>query len=142
MMDSSRKPLMAMFSVRGIGVAVSVSRCTSARSAFSASFWRTPMLLPFLDPDRIVAKIMEGVERNHAYVKEPFMVKSVDILRGALPQIRSRRGRDSPTSNGLRLSTRGIGSAFRLRSLPGLPRPAIRLHGYRRMLEPPLQPPR
>jgi all-trans-retinol dehydrogenase (NAD+) len=47
---------------------------------------RTPMLLPFLDPDRIVAKIMEGVERNHAYVKEPFMVKSVDILRGALPQ--------------------------------------------------------
>ncbi|MNI85781.1 hypothetical protein D3C73_1428040 [compost metagenome] len=33
---------MAMFSVRGIGVAVSVSRCTLARSAFSASFWRTP----------------------------------------------------------------------------------------------------
>ncbi|HEX5276238.1 MAG TPA: SDR family oxidoreductase [Fluviicoccus sp.] len=47
---------------------------------------RTPKLLPFLDPERIVAKIMEGVEKNHAYVKEPFMVKSVDILKGALPQ--------------------------------------------------------
>ena len=42
MMDRSRSPAMAMFSVRGIGVAVSVSRCTLARSAFSASFWRTP----------------------------------------------------------------------------------------------------
>ena len=47
---------------------------------------RTPKLLPFLDPDHIVAKIMDGVEKNHAYVKEPFMVKSVDLLRGMLPQ--------------------------------------------------------
>ena len=31
-----------MFSVRGIGVAVRVNKFTSARSFFSASFWRTP----------------------------------------------------------------------------------------------------
>ena len=42
MIDRSRRPAMAMLSVRGIGVAVRVSRCTLARSAFSASFWRTP----------------------------------------------------------------------------------------------------
>ncbi len=42
MMERSRKPAIAMFSVRGIGVAVSVSRCTLARSFFNASFWRTP----------------------------------------------------------------------------------------------------
>ncbi len=42
MIDRSRRPAIAMFSVRGIGVAVSVSRSTSARSFFSASFWRTP----------------------------------------------------------------------------------------------------
>ena len=42
MIDRSRRPAMAMFKVRGIGVAVRVSRCTLARSAFSASFWRTP----------------------------------------------------------------------------------------------------
>lgn len=47
---------------------------------------RTPKLLPFLEPDKIVAKIMDGVEKNHPYVKEPFMVKSVDLLKGALPQ--------------------------------------------------------
>jgi hypothetical protein len=32
--DRSRRPPSAMFSVRGIGVAVSVSTCTSARSVF------------------------------------------------------------------------------------------------------------
>lgn len=47
---------------------------------------RTPKLLPFLEPDRIVGKILEAVERNQVYVREPFLVKSVDILRGALPQ--------------------------------------------------------
>ena len=40
--DRSRRPAIAMFSVRGIGVAVIVSRSTSARSFFSCSFWRTP----------------------------------------------------------------------------------------------------
>ena len=40
--DRSRKPPSAMFSVRGIGVAVSVSTCTSARSVFSFSLSRTP----------------------------------------------------------------------------------------------------
>ena len=29
---------------------------------------------------------MEGIEHNAAFVKEPFAVKSVDILRGALSQ--------------------------------------------------------
>ena len=40
--DRSRSPPSAMFSVRGIGVAVSVSTCTSARSVLSFSLSRTP----------------------------------------------------------------------------------------------------
>ena len=40
--DRSRRPPSAMFSVRGIGVAVSVSTCTSARSVLSFSLSRTP----------------------------------------------------------------------------------------------------
>ena len=40
--DRSRRPPSAMFSVRGMGVAVSVSTCTSARSVFSFSLSRTP----------------------------------------------------------------------------------------------------
>ncbi|CRZ71112.1 Uncharacterised protein [Vibrio cholerae] len=40
--DRSRIPLMAMLSVRGIGVAVRVRISTSARIALTFSFWRTP----------------------------------------------------------------------------------------------------
>ncbi|MNS96837.1 hypothetical protein D3C72_1311530 [compost metagenome] len=42
MIDRSRMPDTAMFSVRGIGVAVRVRMSTSLRSALSCSFWRTP----------------------------------------------------------------------------------------------------
>ena len=42
MTDISRTPVSASCSVRGIGVAVSVSTCTSARSAFSRSLCPTP----------------------------------------------------------------------------------------------------
>ena len=40
--DRSRTPDSASCSVRGMGVAVSVSTCTSALSAFSRSLWLTP----------------------------------------------------------------------------------------------------
>ena len=42
MIDISRTPVSASCSVRGIGVAVSVSTCTSAFSAFSRSLCATP----------------------------------------------------------------------------------------------------
>ncbi|MDT4885411.1 hypothetical protein FQZ97_1216430 [compost metagenome] len=42
MIDRSRMPATAMFSVRGIGVAVRVRMSTSLRRAFNCSFWRTP----------------------------------------------------------------------------------------------------
>ena len=42
MIDRSRTPVSASCSVRGIGVAVSVSTCTSARSSLSRSLCATP----------------------------------------------------------------------------------------------------
>ena len=42
MIDNSRTPVSASCSVRGIGVALKVSTCTSARSCFSRSLWLTP----------------------------------------------------------------------------------------------------
>ena len=42
MMEISRRPLMAICSVRGMGVAVSVSTSTCERSSFSRSLWVTP----------------------------------------------------------------------------------------------------
>ena len=42
MIESSRTPVIASCSVRGIGVADSVSTCTSARSSFKRSLWPTP----------------------------------------------------------------------------------------------------
>lgn len=47
---------------------------------------KAPSLLPLLTPEKIVAKIMAGIETNAPFVKEPFAVKSVDILRAALSQ--------------------------------------------------------
>ena len=43
-------------------------------------------LLPFLTPEKIVNSIMDVVERNAPFVKEPFMVKSSELLKGILPQ--------------------------------------------------------
>ncbi len=46
---------------------------------------KPPLLIPWLTPDYIVAKIIEGIEKEKAFVKEPFMVKYVDLLKGVLP---------------------------------------------------------
>ncbi len=41
--------------------------------------------IPILKPDFIVDKILEGVKNNATSVREPFMTKTVPILRGILP---------------------------------------------------------
>ncbi len=46
---------------------------------------KAPLLLPWLKPETIVRKIIRGVECNSAFVKEPFVVKYVDLLKGILP---------------------------------------------------------
>jgi hypothetical protein len=51
MTESSRSPVIAICSVRGIGVAVSVSMCTSARSCFSRSLCVDPEALFLVDDD-------------------------------------------------------------------------------------------
>ena len=57
MIDSSRTPVIASCSVRGIGVADSVSTCTSARSSFSRSLWRDAEMLLLVDHDE--AEVLE-----------------------------------------------------------------------------------
>jgi all-trans-retinol dehydrogenase (NAD+) len=46
---------------------------------------KAPLLLPWLKPDVIVEKIIQGIESNRAFIKEPFVVKWVDLLKGILP---------------------------------------------------------
>lgn len=46
---------------------------------------KAPLVLPWLKPETIVHKIILGMERNSPFVKEPFMVKTVDLLKGILP---------------------------------------------------------
>lgn len=46
---------------------------------------KAPLLLPWLTPETIVNKIIFGIEKNKAFVKEPFVVKWVDFLKGILP---------------------------------------------------------
>lgn len=46
---------------------------------------KAPLILPWLSPETIVRKIIIGMERNSPFIKEPFMVKTVELLRGLLP---------------------------------------------------------
>ncbi|MFA6236337.1 MAG: SDR family NAD(P)-dependent oxidoreductase [Bacteriovorax sp.] len=46
---------------------------------------KAPLVLPWLKPETIVNKIIAGMEQNVAFVKEPFMVKTIDLLKGILP---------------------------------------------------------
>lgn len=46
---------------------------------------KTPWLTPILDPHFVVNEIMKGVRYNKIVVREPFMVKSLPLLRGLLP---------------------------------------------------------
>lgn len=44
-----------------------------------------PLLVPILKPEKIVSDIIKAIEQNKKYVKQPFMVKVVPLLRGILP---------------------------------------------------------
>lgn len=46
---------------------------------------KPPMLLPWLKPETIVEKIIQGIEQNSAFIREPFVVKWIDFLKGVLP---------------------------------------------------------
>lgn len=46
---------------------------------------RAPFFLPWLKPEVIVDKIILGIQNNSPFVKEPFLVKGVDFLKGVLP---------------------------------------------------------
>lgn len=46
---------------------------------------KAPFLLPWLTPEVIVNKIIDGMIYKKAFVKEPFLVKWVDFLKGILP---------------------------------------------------------
>jgi short-subunit dehydrogenase len=46
-----------------------------------------PFIMPLLAPERICAKIVEGVERNAAFVREPGIVKVLELLRGVTPRV-------------------------------------------------------
>ena len=44
-----------------------------------------PLFVPWLRPGDIVVKIIQGIEKNCAFVREPFMVKWLDLFKGILP---------------------------------------------------------
>jgi all-trans-retinol dehydrogenase (NAD+) len=50
---------------------------------------KAPIVMPMLTPESITDKILHGVENNAAFVKEPFIVKAIDLLQA------SRRSRCS-----------------------------------------------
>ncbi len=46
---------------------------------------KAPFLIPLLNPKKISAKILDAVEKEKFYLKEPFMIKLSTFVRGILP---------------------------------------------------------
>ena len=46
---------------------------------------QAPMLTPLLEPDFVAQKVIESVEKNKLYVREPSMVKLTPLIRALLP---------------------------------------------------------
>jgi short-subunit dehydrogenase len=46
---------------------------------------KSPMLTPIMEPDFIVDKIMQAVKNDEIILMEPFMTKTIPLLRGILP---------------------------------------------------------
>src|SRR5690606_7399199 len=46
---------------------------------------KAPHLMPILQPERVVDRIVDGIQRDRRYVREPLVVKTVPLLRALLP---------------------------------------------------------
>ena len=46
---------------------------------------KAPLLIPVLEPENICAKILNAVEKEKIYLREPFIVKLSPFIRGILP---------------------------------------------------------
>lgn len=46
---------------------------------------KPPMLTPILTPEKLAAKIVEGVQEDKIFINEPFMVKTIPLLKGLFP---------------------------------------------------------
>lgn len=46
---------------------------------------KAPILVPILEPEDICEKIIRAVEKNKIFVRAPFMVKFIPLLKGLLP---------------------------------------------------------
>lgn len=46
---------------------------------------KAPLLIPFLDAEKISAKILHSVEKDKFYLREPFIIKFSPLIRGILP---------------------------------------------------------
>lgn len=44
-----------------------------------------PVMTPMLEPDFVADRVLEAVESDDLYIKEPFMVKTIPILKALLP---------------------------------------------------------
>ncbi len=44
-----------------------------------------PPLMPLMEPDEIVTKIIDAIKHNHIHVREPWVVKLAPVLRGIMP---------------------------------------------------------
>lgn len=73
------------FIERGITNIHVTTVCPSYISTGMFTGVRAPLVIPWLKPEFIVKKIIEGIQHQSPFVKEPMMVKWVEFLKGVLP---------------------------------------------------------
>lgn len=71
---------------RGLDHVKVTTVCPSYISTGMFTGVKTPLLSPMLTPARVVGSILRGVAKGEAFVIEPPMARSVELLKGVLPR--------------------------------------------------------
>lgn len=66
---------------RATGVGMSIV-CPSFVSSGMFAGVKPPLLTPWLTPEFVAARVVDAVKRDKLYVREPFVVKAVPLLKG------------------------------------------------------------
>lgn len=70
---------------RGLGHVHVTTVCPSYISTGMFAGVKAPLMIPWLTPEGITASILKAVEKNKAFVKEPYLIRWIDLLKGIFP---------------------------------------------------------
>lgn len=70
---------------RGLGRVHVTTVCPSYIATGMFEGVKPPLLIPWLTPEGITQSIFRAIEDNRAFVKEPYLIRWIDLLKGIFP---------------------------------------------------------